>query len=73
VLNRRVLIVKCEDDEYYKHSILTDDNDEGVQRLRDQLPSTYLIARDLEEDSNVLIWKHAYALTNHKKHYFNYF
>lgn len=73
MLNLRVLIVKCADDDYYKHSLLTDDNDVGFQRLRDQLPSTYLIARDLEEDNNVLKWKHAYALTNHKKTLFQVF
>jgi hypothetical protein len=56
MLNLRTLIIKCADDEYYKQSILTNDNDEGIQRLKDHLPSTYVITRDPEEDSNLLIW-----------------
>jgi hypothetical protein len=56
MFNLRALIVKCADDEYCKQSVLTEHNDELVQWLKDHLLSTYLIVRDPEDKSNVLIW-----------------
>jgi hypothetical protein len=56
MFNLRALVIKCADDEYCKQSVLTEHNDELVQWLKDYLSSTYLIVRDPEADSGILIW-----------------
>jgi hypothetical protein len=56
MLNLRALIVKCADNKYHRRSAFTENNDEMIRWLKNQLPSTYLIVRDPEADNNVLIW-----------------
>ena len=56
VVNLRSLIVTCTDDNYQKQSELERHNDELIQWLKDHLPATYTIVRDLENNTNISIW-----------------
>lgn len=44
------------DDQYYRRSELTEDDNELIHWLKDRLSSTYLIVRDRENSKNILIW-----------------
>jgi hypothetical protein len=53
--NLRSLIFQCQDDLWINRNS-TSIEDEFIQWLRISLPSTYLISRDKNEQSNIRIW-----------------
>jgi hypothetical protein len=67
MIHLQALHVKCEDDEYFKHGSLTgyvteshgtniSNKDDLIQWLKDQLPSTCVIARDPKSVSHIRMW-----------------
>jgi hypothetical protein len=56
MISLRALTIQCGDDENYKQSSLTKNDDKLVQWLRDHLPSICLITRNPELNSEIRIW-----------------